>query len=275
MNVFAHKDFELLTNNTEEKLKQTQFHNTKEGSTVRLISNCFNQNIYDLYNYTDQEAKKRMVNHSTGKDLDDIGELLNCKRNGILDDEEYRYRIKNQTTALEKANKTAIMLAGKIPDIQNIKIIKGAFGPGTFAVFPVSINPIVSQDILNKIEKQIKEIVSEGTIFKVLNPTILKTKIKIKQIPNNLDRDPSTQLSINHAITKEIKDYLNSRNIGEAFNFESLKSHVFKNSIIQQYTHTLILLTISLNDLKGYENYSIGWNQRILEHEESDAVIVE
>lgn len=274
MNIIPHKDLSMLQEETEKDFENSIFHSTKKGSVLRLITNSFLSKIANLYKYVDQKHAQTFLSSSDGLDLEEIGALLNCRRQGDSDD-KYKYRIRNQVTSLEMANRMSVKLAGKIQEIDTVFVEKNAFGIGTFAVFPVGKQAVFSDKILKQIEYNIEEVVAEGTYFEVINPVLLRTKIYLKLVDNNNVENEYTQLTAS-VIEDRTKKYMNGRPVGETFSFHDLKNYLFQDDDVRKNIKDILLIKLTINGINcSDEVISTGWNQRIIEHEDEDAIIVE
>lgn len=274
MKIMLHKDFKTLQDETEKDFQETIFHNNKKGSVLRLITNSFLSKLANLYQYVDYMQKLTFLSSSEDTSLDEIGKLVNCKRMGDSN-EVYKERIAKETTRMERANRTSIEEAARVQDVQDVQVVKNAFGLGTFAVFPLGRHAQFPEVVLRDMESEINKVISEGTYFEVINPTLLPVEIYIVIVENedtNIEYVPLTT----NTVESRVSNYLKSRKIGETFSFQDLKGYLFEDDDVRKNVKDFLLISLLINGEECSEKvFKTGWNQRLIESESDLAIRVQ
>jgi len=95
-------------------------------------------------------------------------------------DDNFRYRIINQTLAAETANSVAIRMAGlSVPGVRDIMLDEYAYGIGTGAVYVESTVVPVSTNLLEVVQSQVDRVKAFGSDIIVKAPTAVGVEIAV------------------------------------------------------------------------------------------------
>ena len=277
----------ILKNKNMEELERDIFFNTQDtklyraanqrGSVTRLIFNVMNKGVAALYQYVDERQEAVFLSSAQEEEIDEIGALINCRRNGLTD-LEYKEKIRNYTTILEKANIMSIFWSAKLPHITDMDFKNNSYGANSFTVIPYTSVPIVSASDLEAIADEINRVVSYGVRFQVINPVLLRVSILIKPVfysrANEFFLDNT---ALNSLVYSGVVNYLASLRSGAPFD-KGAMLRVMKadNANLQLYLKDLIVLELKINGWEIKDTFfSAGWNQRIIEDEHENSIIIE
>lgn len=188
---------------------------TRPGSVARLLLAIINAEQSTFYDTLQAAHINSFVSTATDDGcLDAIGSLVNCTRNTGETNDTYRVRISQQVTILQASNELAIRMAVlNVPGVQDCKMTKFTHGTGSFTVFLVTENSVVSDSIIDKVTEEIEKTVAYGTKFDVTAPDYVPVTLGVKLIFKNGVSGSDT--IINQAKTA-VTNYINSKSLGES-----------------------------------------------------------
>lgn len=245
---------------------------TSAGRIAKLIITLMNENVADFYTTLKAVHAQAFLSTSSGPALDLLGALLNCTREGGELDEDYKFRISQQTLSLAKANETAVRLAClSVEGVEDVVIRPYTHGTGSFSVYVVTDSAIVPEEVMSAVQAKVDEFKSYGVKAKVFNPKLLPVEIKIriffdKKVP---EIDRQTVIKGAQDIAKE---YINSRNVADEMNPHHIRNEIMVSSD-------------GIFDVKVYhlrvknrpvlvEIQDAIWNERFVEAPVPDAILV-
>jgi uncharacterized phage protein gp47/JayE len=95
-------------------------------------------------------------------------------------DENYRYRLSNKVVSSAGGNETAVRRAVlSVPGVVDLSMVKRSNGNGTYTIFPRTVDPIVSDGIINAVFEAVNQVKSVGDIPYVQAPSYLAVIIRI------------------------------------------------------------------------------------------------
>lgn len=235
--LILNKSFESIQKKAEEKLNEMNVNMTP-GSIARLFTSIINSEQAEFYDTLTVYHAQCFISTATGTFLELIGKLLNCYREPLENDENYRYRITKQTLILSNANETAIRLAAlSVDEVNDVHINKFSNGIGSFSVYILN-NNTVAEELLINVFKKIDKTVGCGIKFNVLIPRSNYISLKIKLIFKNTVSISLTD-EIKAKIKADVNNYIISLKIGEAFILNELTQIVMQqNDNILNYSIT-------------------------------------
>lgn len=249
---------------------------TTPGSICKLLLLIYNK---ILGNDKDGFYECLRINHmnafvSTAKDefLDAIGVLVNCGRLYAETDEAYRYRISHQVLNLAAANETAIRFAAlSVEKVQDVVIKKFSYGTGSFSLFIITDSPVVDDETIALVDKAVNMVVGLGIKYTILNPTLLKTKIRYKLILSS-DTTDSERQEVISGVVAAVKNYFSNLSIGGSFIPNQLTESIMSisNKIINYNCVELIMN----NKLVNYTFQDCRSNERFILSPEQDSLII-
>ncbi len=135
----------------------------------------------------------------------------------VEDDDSYRFRIINEALASRKANITAIRLAAlSVPGVADVVIRNFSRGVGTFSVFVLSTDPIVSTGTLNAVKAVISDAAAAGIRAEALAPIYrgLEMTVSLEFFPDigQVQRD-----NLKASAKRAVIDYVNNIDMGSGF----------------------------------------------------------
>jgi uncharacterized phage protein gp47/JayE len=135
----------------------------------------------------------------------------------IENDDSYRFRIINQALASRHANITAVRLSAlSVPGVSDVNIKNFSHGVGTYSVFVLSIDPIVSTGTLNAVQAAVAQTSAAGIRAVVQSPIYrgLEMNVSLEFFPDvgQIQRD-----EIKAAVRQTVVDYVNNIEMGTGF----------------------------------------------------------
>ena len=152
------------------------------------------------------------------------------KGQDVEPEENYRYRIANQTLAAEAGNETAIRLAAlNVPGVADVIPIPYFKGIGTGELLIKSVTPSISSGLIAAVQETVDSIKSYGDFINVRGPIetgfssvatlTLKKKLSL-----------SEQTKIINTVTTNMIDYIDNLDIGEDFIVNEAVERVMSSS---------------------------------------------
>jgi len=132
-------------------------------------------------------------------------------------DINYRYRIANQITSLERANEVAIRLAAlSVPGVADLSAIAYYRGIGTYDLIIKSTTPNIGQGLIASVEEATRDVTSYGVVHSVRGPVEIGLSLTGSlTLKRKVPADEQT--SIIDLATANIVDYVNNLDIAEEF----------------------------------------------------------
>jgi uncharacterized phage protein gp47/JayE len=205
-----------ITNLNENVVYTTTSVTTMTRTSNECYAPVIAESAGDFYNIPSNVLVKHNLN--TIPELRKIANLILCENkfgisNGTTfeEDENYRWRISNKATGTASGNETAIRLAAfSVPGVRTINIIPKAYGTGTFRVFVESINPIVTDGLLNAVSEAIKQVSAVGETVYVSHPNYIGIELQIQlKFASNANRN-----LLKESARTVIINYINNLQIG-------------------------------------------------------------
>lgn len=155
---------------------------TSPGSVARTFSEVITEEFYPFYEELDLMATMSFVSSATGKYLDLIGELLNCKRNDNEGDSDYRARIINQVSVLQNANLIALRIkALQVEGVADVQFKRFTSGTGSFTCYVTPQKFPIDKDVLHKVETVLGDTAAYGidVAVKVIEETPIDMYVNV------------------------------------------------------------------------------------------------
>lgn len=230
------------------------------GSVVRLLIACINAELEEVYDTIEEAHLMSFLSTSSDEFLDMIGEIVNCKRDGLVDS-SYKKKISQQVTVLERANELAIRTAAlSVPGVADIEMKPFTHGSGSFSIFVLSEQSAPIEGVIENCKEKVSEVVAYGTRFNVEGPVNIGIEIKIKVLLKNgvEDKEP-----IIEEVKNNVREYIDSLGLAEPF-------------IINEVIQASMATSDDIHDIKIHElrvdnvrklisNQSCKWNERFVE----------
>lgn len=276
---------ELLLTKTQEELIQEgirRLDNTElnsdssSGKICRLLLNIINSVIGDpntgVYTSLRLNHVRALLSTADGEALNDIGVLLNCKRNVGEFDEEYRYRISKSTLTLATANETAIRLAAlSVNGVQDVSMKPYVYGTGSFSVYVISEYSVTPKSILDAVKTEIDRVHPYGNKFEVLSPIVTPVELSmiITYTSSAMQND---KIVLNQNITSSVIQYINSRNMGNSLVIKDI-TNIAKDA--GSLVKDAYIVTLKVDGrIVFITDQTTRWNQRFFVSTNPNAIIV-
>jgi hypothetical protein len=200
---------------------------------------------------------------------DNIAPITNGKN--VENDDEYRFRIVNKALASEACNETAIRLAVlAIPGVADIVMKNFSHGVGTFSVFVIGTDAIVSQGLINAVAAVVENKTAKGIRTSILRPVYrsLEMTVSLEFIPEAGDVQ---RQAAKVDVKKALVDYTNNIEMGSAFIINRAIQQAFSTSNIIRDAHITGMIVGEYNvDTKISErrtpiftvNQSLFWDEK-------------
>lgn len=225
--LILNKDFNIIQKKAEEKLVEYGINNNP-GSIARLFLSIMNDELAEFYDTLTIYHAQCFVSTATGDFLDDIGLLLNCKRNYREDDEDYRYRITKQVLSSAAANYTAIRLAAlSVTGVNDVAFYNFSHGIGSFEVFILNDKNTIDDTLLESVYEAISKVAGFGIKYTVSSPLYKEVSISVKLIFNETS-SKSTMDEVKIQVRQAISNYINNLAIGEGLNTNELTQRIME-----------------------------------------------
>lgn len=275
MPLLIKKDLDTLMAITQERVESTVLPGGKRltfspGSINRLILAIINEIMSTYYERLEEVHLNSFLSTATKESIDLIGELVVCARNEGEEDNSYKLRISEQITALEAANELAIrMTILSVSGVQDVHMQPYTFGTGSFSAFIITEDAVVSEDVIAAIKEKVNDVIAYGTKYEITGPDLVPVEIGVKLILLNGAPAPD---SIKFAVKDKLREYINSKNIGEEL-------------IINEIIEIVMSVSSSIYDMNIYQlainnkavllaNQQCRWNERFIESSKPNAISV-
>lgn len=272
MQLLMKKSMEDLMAISMERLAKTPINEVSKGGVARLFLAVINENTAGFYEALEVNHLRAFLSTADDEGLDAIGYTLSCPRNSGEDTEAYRFRISQQCLSLASSNETAVRLAVlSVPDVQDVVMKRYTMGTGSFSIFVVTATAITPPETIKAIEAAVDKAVGYGIKFNVSAAGYVPVEIKVKLMFSS-STDLATQQAAKTQVTTALRDYLNSRSIGEPL-------------IINEITQRIMDVSEDIINYQLYELYVNGkrvlnkdqnckWNERFCESPKPNAIVV-
>ena len=272
MNLLLKKSMEDLMSLSMQRLQASPINEVGRGGVVRLILSIINENIEGFYEALEVNHARALLSTAEGSDIDVIGYMLSCKRNNGEADNDYKLRISEQVLSMAAANETAIRLAIlSVPEVQDLVMKKFTMGTGSFSAFIVTSNAIPDPSILEKVRSNVEAVVGYGIKFDVSGSGLVYVEAKAK-LMFKADTDLATQQTCKAKAQQALKDYFNSRSIGESIIIDEITQRIMEvNDVILKYQ--LYELKINSKNVLN-KDQDCKWNERFVESAKPNSILV-
>lgn len=164
----------------------------------------------------------------TGLKVTNVGVIANGAN--VESDNNYRFRIANQTLASERANETAIRLALiSIPGVSDIVMRRYARGIGSFEVIIQTVVPNTPDNIIDACQAAIARVQAQGVFGRAVKPRLTGMTFQVS-VTWRQDTTTEDKARITEAIRTAISDYVNNIPIGQEFIYNELIERIMSVS---------------------------------------------
>ncbi len=239
----------------------TQIVDVDPGSIVRSFSEIMSEEFGDFYTELDLNTTMNFVSTATGQFLDLIGTLLACVRITGESDGDFRSRITNQVYVIAGGNLTAIRL--KVLSIDGIlDVVAREFtkGTGSFSLYIITDNPVISQSLINQAQDAVDLAKSLGVLGEVKAPTLIPIVLKIRLIFSDKVSD-AEKTSLRQSAKQAVKTYIDNLGLGGSLSINDILSNIrVSNKIVDAEIMLLKISGIS----QFAKNFTVNWDERIV-----------
>jgi hypothetical protein len=272
--ILQYKDINEIMEETLKELEAMGITETDAGGVARLLLYIINKRLATYYETLNINQMQAFVSHATGFFLDKIGRLLDCDRRPeeIGNDDAYRYRITKQIQVVASANRMAVRLAAlSVSGVQDVKMKPFTHGTGSFSIYVISEDVFTPESILEEVRQKMDEFASFGIRAEVFRPYLvpveLRTRLLFKKNVSDLDK----KLIISQA-NEAIRQYMNSRNAGDPFSFDTLTSNI---QSLHEDISDIIYFDFKVNNRPAFiKDQTCAWNERFVQSDKPNAVQV-
>lgn len=242
------------------------------GRIAKLLLTVMNENIADFYTTLKNSHAQAFLSTATGQSLDLIGQLLNVTRENTESDEDYRYRISQQSLTLATSNETAIRLGLlSINGIDDVIMKPYTHGPGSFSVYIINQDNNITDALIQEAQIKVDEIKAAGIKAKVYEPIYISTEVKMRlTFSKNLSEIDKKIIRVN--AQEYIRNYIYNLQVGESINIGTVESEIKKinSEILSIYVYDFRIG----GKPRLWSNQNIQWNEKFVESSNSDAILV-
>lgn len=218
------KSRELVAQEIISRLNELNL-STHEGSVPRTLTEGLASPVEGLYDA--MNIVLRDVKLSTAKDdaLGAFGDMLRMPRQLVVtkaedgtvierlqDDDEYRVTLLGAFDALASANEIAVRLkALLVPGIKDVIYERYTLGAGSYTAVPVTLPGFSLEEVVSALEAVYDEQSAFGVRYKLRLPRRKELNMRVLLLGRSL------QANAGVAATKEIRQYIEELDPGEAF----------------------------------------------------------
>lgn len=264
--------YNRLMEESMEALGNTKITNKGPGSIVRLLLGIVNKHVSDFYTTLKKEHAQVFLSKASGDAVNQIGYLLNCERRTDESDEDYKYRITQQTLVLEAANETAVRLAAlSVEGVVDVVTKEFTHGTGSFSVYPILNDPYDPNydEVIREMGNALKSVKAYGVRAVVLQPKLARVELKGRMVFGRNLSDMDRKL-IQDRVTQSVRRYINERMPGDMIRIGQIHRLVMDEdtSIADvEFTHFMIDGRAML-----LVDQEPAWNVRYVEAEGATAI---
>lgn len=199
-----------------KSLEGTRISTTGDGSVALSIIKSVNSIISQFYQDLDSNTQNGFLSTSQGSFIDLIGESLNCSRLPGETNDNYKYRISQQTSVNAGANRTSLEIeTNSLEGVKKVVLSPYTRGIGSFSAFVV---PNTYEDLSSSLTR-VQEVLDSVGAFGVRGiaeaPKSLLIKMKL-QVSFTSGTYQSSRASIKDNIKREIKSLIDNIEIGSS-----------------------------------------------------------
>jgi uncharacterized phage protein gp47/JayE len=201
----------------ERLMANTDIDTVSPGSVVRSLLEIINDQFEETYKYLEAYIPMAFLSTAQNEYVDLLGSLFNCTRYTDESDEDFKYRISNYVYSTAGANETAIYLACRsIEGVKDVFIAPYVYGIGSFAVYVVTDDPNVPDDIVNNVQTAINDTKAFGIVGVAERPTVRRLSITYQlNFGSTVTTDELT--NIVRQVNNQIKLNIDNSVIGNTF----------------------------------------------------------
>lgn len=202
---------------------------TSPGSIARMFAEVMIEEFDPLYDEIDLMVAMSFVSTARNTYLDLIGELLNCPRQNLESDDDYRARIINQVSVLQSANLIALRLKTlQIEGVADVQFKRYTHGTGSFTCYVIPQEYPITNDLLIRVEDVVNEVAGYGMGIEVKvsdhSPVDIDLRLIFRSNSTSLERQ-----HIRNKVINNVTSYMKELNTG---------SPIIINEIIQRVMET-------------------------------------
>lgn len=164
----------------------------------------------------------------TGLKVSNSGPITNGTN--VESDNNYRFRIANQTLASERANETAVRLSLiSIPGVSDLVMRRYARGIGSFEVIIQTVVPNTPENVIDACQAAIARVQAQGVFGRAVRPRLTGMTFQVT-VTWRQDATADDKTRISEGIKTAISDYVNNIAIGEEFIYNELIERIMSVS---------------------------------------------
>ena len=242
------------------------------GRIAKLLLSILNENIIDFYTNLQSVNTQAYVSTATGQSLDLIGQLLNVTRLSNETDNDFRYRITQQTSTIASANETAIRLALlSITGIDEVIMKPYTHGTGSFSVYIISNTTTISDTLIQEAQTVVDQVKGFGIKATVYKPIYVPVEIKMRLTFSKNVSEIDKKIIRTQAETL-IRNYISNLMVGASINTSSIESSIqaLSGEIVSMTSYEFIVA----GRPSRWSNQDIQWNEKFVQSANSDAILV-
>jgi len=270
------KNEEQVIKDGIERLNRTSLNiQGSSGKLARLLLNIVNSIIggtNGAYDALRVNHLKAFLSTSYGDSLDAIGQLVNCMRNMLEDDEAYKYRISKSTQSLAAANEISIRLAAlSITGVESVVIKEHTYGTGSFVVYVITNNSVNSTSIMTSVKEAIDKVKAYGIKYELLTPIV--NEVKLNMVVNFISGVSDNDKRIIYIDTKNaIVNFINNLHMEQSLILNDIITMVnTSNSKIR----SSYITSLKINGKSVFlTDQTCRWNQRFMASSNENTITI-
>jgi uncharacterized phage protein gp47/JayE len=252
--------------------RNTDITNVNPGGIARSLLEIQNRQLAKYYDTLEVNHALGFLSETKGEYLDLIGQMMDCQREPEEGDENYRYRISQKVNTAAKANKMAIRLGClSVDGVRDIKMKRWVQGTGSFAVYVISEEGIVSDELLERVQKKIDEVQAYGNKGIAVKPNEIKLEMKVR-ITYSSDTTEVEKRNVALDARRNLRKYIQNLSIGEDLIINEAIERVMNTS------NQIKNMNIYHLSLRGrpvlLSDQTVYWDEIIVESDKPNSVYV-
>lgn len=274
------KDYNVIMSNALARLENSPVSGVSKGAVAKLLLAIFNEEfaksqdsgVDGFYDILKREIVQAVLSKAVGGNLDAIGNMMDCVRNTLESDENYRWRISQQLKNLATANEVAVKLAClSVAGVDDVIMKPYTYGTGSGSIYVVTSTPSLLDSIVPLVQTAAAKAGAFGSRIEVFKPRLVEVIFRARVIFYK-DTLTADQKLLRSAIKGTVESYINSLLPGAPLDVPWLKETIAKTS--DRISETVIYELYIDGEPVLPVTQQCAWNERFVVSSEADAVVI-
>lgn len=253
---------EILNELLSRLERNTVITDINPGSIARTFTEVLSEQFYEFYSQLELNSTMSFVSTASGRYLDLIGALLDCRRLISETDENYRARITNQVYVIAGANFTAVRLrALSVPGVREVVMRQYTHGAGSFTVHVITDEPVAPISIINQVRNEIEKVKAYGIYAEVTSPVLIPVELMVSLVFNG-EVGSAEKTTIRQAVGRELRQYVDSLALGNTLVINEIVQRTMNSSA---KIKDVAIYSLKVNGTSRFVgNVETRWDERLV-----------